>query len=233
MGAEILIVEDDTAIQELIFVNLNRAGHVSKIAGDAEIARDMILKSPPDLVLLDWMLPGMSGIDFLRLLRSDLGTRSVPVILITARDEERDKILGLEIGADDYITKPFSIRELLARVNVVLRRKVPHVGEESVTHAGLRLDPASRSVSCEGMQLDLTPTEFRLLHFLLTHKDRVYSRSQLLVNVWGANFAGDERTVDVHIRRVRAILQPVGRESMIQTARGAGYLFSSGPVVGD
>ena len=226
MGAEILIVEDDTDIQELISVNLDRAGHGVRCAFDAELARSMINESLPDLVLLDWMLPGMSGIDLLRLLRADRKTQTLPVILITARGEERDKILGLEIGADDYITKPFSPRELLARINVVLRRRVPHASEESIEYGGLRLDPAGKSVSSKGGVINLTPTEFRLLHFFMTHTDRVYSRAQLLDNVWDADFLGDERTVDVHIRRVRVALEKVGCEALIQTARGSGYIFS-------
>jgi two-component system phosphate regulon response regulator PhoB len=232
MAAEILIVEDDAAIQELISVNLDRAGHGVRCAFDAEVARTLIAQSLPDLVLLDWMLPGMSGIDFLRILRADRQTQTLPVILITARGEERDKILGLEIGADDYITKPFSPRELLARINVVLRRRMPHASEESIEYGGLRLDPAGKSVSSRGGQINLTPTEFRLLQFFMTHTERVYSRSQLLDNVWDADFVGDERTVDVHIRRVRVALAKVGCGNLIQTARGSGYIFSMGGVPG-
>jgi two-component system phosphate regulon response regulator PhoB len=232
MAAEILIVEDDAAIQELISVNLDRAGHGVRCAFDAEVARTLIAQSLPDLVLLDWMLPGMSGIDFLRILRADRQTQALPVILITARGEERDKILGLEIGADDYITKPFSPRELLARINVVLRRRMPHASEESIEYGGVRLDPAGKSVSSRGGQINLTPTEFRLLQFFMTHTERVYSRSQLLDNVWDADFVGDERTVDVHIRRVRVALAKVGCGNLIQTARGSGYIFSVGGVPG-
>ena len=232
MGAEILIVEDDAAIQELISVNLERSGHGVRCALDAESARVLIADKLPDLILLDWMLTGMSGIEFLRLLRAERRTQTLPVILITARDEERDKILGLEIGADDYITKPFSPRELLARIAVVLRRRAPHASEELIEYGGLRLDPAGKSVSYQGGQISLTPTEFRLLQFFMTHTERVYSRSQLLDNVWDADFVGDERTVDVHIRRVRVALNKVGCGDLIQTARGSGYIFSTGVAPG-
>jgi two-component system phosphate regulon response regulator PhoB len=227
MTAQILVVEDEPGIQELISVNLVRAGHQVRRAPDAEVANELVRISLPDLILIDWMLPGMSGIDLTRLLRSQPRTKDVSIILLTARDEERDKITGLETGADDYITKPFSPRELLARITAVLRRRVPQATEETVEVGGLRLNPAARRVVSKGTELSLGPTEFRLLHFLMTHADRVYSRPQLLDHVWGSDYCGEERTVDVHIRRLRAVLEPSGQDGLIQTIRGSGYSFSA------
>jgi two-component system, OmpR family, phosphate regulon response regulator PhoB len=226
MTAQILVVEDELAIQELIAVNLSRAGHCVTRAGDAEAAQSLMNGALPDLVLVDWMLPGMSGIDLTRRIRADPRTREVSVILLTARDEERDKITGLETGADDYITKPFSPRELLARITAVLRRRVPHATDDTVELCGLRLEPAAQRVSAAGIELTLGPTEFRLLHFLMTHPQRVYSRAQLLDQVWGDHFFGEERTVDVHVRRLRAAMERVGHQNLIQTVRGSGYTFS-------
>jgi len=227
MAAQILIVEDEPHIQELISVNLTRAGHQVQCAIDAETAQPMLRRALPDLVLMDWMLPGMSGIDFTRLLRSEARTRDLPIILLSARDEERDKITGLEVGADDYITKPFSARELLARIAVVLRRRVPQVTTEVVVVSGLVLDPSAKTITAGGMPVSLGRTEFRLLHFLITHTDRVYSRSQLLDQVWGADFIGDDRTVDVHISRLRNALEPGGFDQIIRTVRGVGYSLSA------
>jgi two-component system, OmpR family, phosphate regulon response regulator PhoB len=227
MAAQILIVEDEPHIQELISINLTRAGHAVRCASDAEQAREMMLRSLPDLLLLDWMLPGMTGVEFTRLLRSETRTRDIPIIMLSARIEERDKISGLEVGADDYITKPFSPRELIARIAVILRRRVPQVTAEVVRVAGLVLDPAAKTVIAKGQPLSLGSTEFRLLHFLVTHTDRVYSRSQLLDNVWGPEFVGDDRTVDVHISRLRNALLPAGLEHIIRTVRGSGYSLSA------
>jgi len=227
MPATILVVEDEPAIQSLIEVNLRRAGHDVQLASDAETARRLVQAALPDLVLLDWMLPAMSGIDFARLLRSDARTRQLPIIMLTARAEERDKIEGLEIGADDYVTKPFSPRELVARIKAVLRRHAPQATEDAVTIGQLNLDPATHRVSTGGTLINLGPTEFRLLHFLMTHPERVHSRSQLLDQVWGDHVFVEERTVDVHIRRLRAALEETGQDALIQTVRGSGYRMSA------
>ncbi|MCC7312151.1 MAG: phosphate regulon transcriptional regulator PhoB [Sulfuritalea sp.] len=227
MSATILVVEDEPAIQALIEVNLRRAGHNVLLAADAETARQLVRDALPDLVLLDWMLPGMSGIDFARLLRGDARTRRLPIIMLTARAGERDKIDGLELGADDYVTKPFSPRELVARIKAVLRRHAPQATEDAVELGGLRLDPATHRVTAGGEEIGLGPTEFRLLHFLMTHPERVHARSQLLDQVWGDHVFVEERTVDVHIRRLRAALEASGNDALIQTVRGSGYRISS------
>ena len=227
MGANVLVVEDDPGIQELLKANLAQAGYSVQVAGDAEQAHAMVHSALPDMLLIDWMLPGMSGIDFARLLRHEDRTRQTPIIILTARDDERDCITGFEAGADDYVVKPFSPRELLARMSAVLRRCAPESSEQLVEVGGLRLNPGTRGVSAVGIDLLLGPTEFRLLHYLMTHANRVYSRLQLLEKVWGADFQGDERTVDVHIRRLRVSLQPSGYADWIKTVRGSGYRFSS------
>ena len=227
MSAQILVVEDELVIQELIVVNLVRAGYIVKRAVDAEVAQDLVRSVLPDMILLDWMLPGMSGIDWARRLKSDPHTRDVPIIMLTARSEERDKITGLETGADDYITKPFSPRELLARISAVLRRRLPQTAAGMIEVGGLRLDPEAHRVMVAGIYISLGPTEFRLLHFLMTHTERVHSRSQLLNQVWGDQIFVEERTVDVHIRRLRAALETSGRNTLIQTVRGSGYRFST------
>ena len=227
MAAQILVVEDEPAIQELIAVNLTRAGHRVQRAADAETARDMVREALPDLVLLDWMLPGMSGLEWIRLLRAEPRTRDIPVIMLTARGEERDKIAGLETGADDYIAKPFSPRELTARIKAVLRRRAPQATEDTVEIGGLRLDPAAHRVTAGSREVALGPTEFRLLHFLMTHPERVHSRAQLLDQVWGDHVFVEERTVDVHIRRLRAALESSGHDALIQTVRGTGYRLSA------
>ena len=226
MPASILVVEDEPAIQSLIDVNLQRAGHGVILAADAESARREVQKALPDLVLLDWMLPGASGIEFARRLRADERTREIPIIMLTARGEEQDKVTGLEIGADDYVTKPFSPRELVARIKAVLRRRAPQVTDDAVELGGLRLDPATHRVSAGDTALALGPTEFRLLHFLMTHPERVHSRAQLLDQVWGDHVFVEERTVDVHIRRLRSALEPTQHDALIQTVRGSGYRFS-------
>lgn len=227
MSATILVVEDEPGIQEVLKFNLGQHGHDVLVAKDAEQAFGMLRGSLPDLILLDWMLPGMSGIDFARRVRADHRLKGVPIIMLTARTEERDKVLGLDIGADDYITKPFSPRELMARIKAVLRRRAPQMTEDPVEIAGLRLDPVSHRVFGHGTPLELGPTEFRLLHFLMTHPERVYSRSQLLDHVWGDHVFVEERTVDVHIRRLRSALEPTGHNRLIQTVRGSGYRLSA------
>jgi two-component system phosphate regulon response regulator PhoB len=226
MSATILVVEDEPAIQSLIEVNLHRAGHSVILAADAESARRAVQQSLPDLVLLDLMLPGMSGIDFARQLRGDARTRRLPIIMLTARAEERDKIEGLDIGADDYVTKPFSPRELMARIKAVLRRNAPQATDDLVELGGLSLDPATHRVTAGGTEINLGPTEFRLLHFLMAHPERVHGRSQLLDQVWGDHVFVEERTVDVHIRRLRAALETTGHDNLIQTVRGSGYRIS-------
>jgi two-component system, OmpR family, phosphate regulon response regulator PhoB len=227
MAATILVVEDEPAIQTLIAINLKRAGHGVVGALDAESAQRHINEALPDLILLDWMLPGMSGLELARRLRGDARTRGVPIIMLTARGDERDKVQGLETGADDYITKPFSPRELLARIQAVLRRRAPEATEDAVEMGGLRVDPVSHRVTANGQAVSIGPTEFRLLHFLITHPERVHSRSQLLDQVWGDHVFVEERTVDVHVRRLRAALEPTRLDSLIQTVRGSGYRLSA------
>ena len=227
MPATILVVEDEPAIQELIAVNLEHAGHSVLRALDAERAALMVRDILPDVVLLDWMLPGQSGIAFARRLREDERTRAVPIILLTARGTESDKVSGLEAGADDYITKPFSPRELVARIKAVLRRRAPQLAGDPVEIGGLRLDPSTHRVTSPNAGVNLGPTEFRLLHFLMTHPERVHSRTQLLDRVWGDHVFVEERTVDVHIRRLRQALEPAGCDSLVQTVRGSGYRFAA------
>jgi two-component system phosphate regulon response regulator PhoB len=227
MSANILVVEDEPAIQELIAANLQHAGHRVLRAYDAEEAIRLVRETLPDIVLLDWMLPGMSGIQFARRLRGEERTRDLPIIMLTARSEEHDKIAGLDAGADDYLTKPFSPRELLARIKAVLRRRAPQMTEDSVDIDGLRLDPVTHRVSGDGKPIELGPTEFRLLHFFMTHAERVHSRTQLLDQVWGDHVFVEERTVDVHIRRLRASLELSGHDRLVQTVRGSGYRLSA------
>jgi two-component system phosphate regulon response regulator PhoB len=228
MAATVLVVEDEPAIQELIAYNLKQAGHQPLRADSAEEALRLVQEALPDLVLLDWMLPGVSGIELARRLRSDKRTKTVPIIMLTARADEQDKLTGLDTGCDDYITKPFSPRELNARVKAVLRRRAPQMTDDVVQAGTLRLDPATHRVSADGHPVHLGPTEFRLLHFLMTHPERVHSRTQLLDQVWGDHVFVEERTVDVHIRRLRKALEPSSHDGLIQTVRGAGYRLSSG-----
>jgi two-component system phosphate regulon response regulator PhoB len=227
MAATILVVEDEPAIQELIAYNLKQAGHQPLRADNAEQAMNLVQNALPDLVLLDWMLPGQSGIDFARRLRNDKRTRTVPIIMLTARSDEQDKLTGLDTGADDYITKPFSPRELNARIKALLRRRAPQMTDDVVQLGGLKLDPASHRISGNGEPVVLGPTEFRLLHFLMTHPERVHSRTQLLDQVWGDHVFVEERTVDVHIRRLRKALEPTRLDRLVQTVRGTGYRFSA------
>jgi two-component system phosphate regulon response regulator PhoB len=226
MAANILVVEDEPAIQELIAVNLEHAGHHVIRARDAEGALHIVHNALPDLLLIDWMLPGLSGVALAKQLRQEERTKQIPIILLTARSSEQDKIHGLETGADDYVTKPFSPRELLARIKAVLRRRAPEMTDDPVDAGGLRLEPATRRVFGAGTPLQLGPTEFRLLHFLMTHAERVHSRSQLLDQVWGDHVFVEERTVDVHIRRLRKSLELSGHDRLIETVRGAGYRFA-------
>jgi two-component system phosphate regulon response regulator PhoB len=228
MPAKILVVEDEPAIQELIGLNLAQSGHLAVMADSAEQALERIQQELPDLVLLDWMLPGQNGLELARRLRGDARTKKLPIIMLTARGEEEDKLRGLETGADDYITKPFSVRELQARIKAVLRRRAPEITDDAIEYHGLRLDPASHRITGRGRDLAMGPTEFRLLHFFMTHPERVYSRTQLLDHVWGDHVFIEERTVDVHIRRLRAALSASGHETFIQTVRGSGYRFSQG-----
>ena len=230
MAVTVLVVEDEPAIQELIAVNLEHAGHHVVRAKDAETALGVLKSALPDVLLIDWMLPGMSGASLARQLRQDERTRQIPIIMLTARSAEQDKIAGLEAGADDYVTKPFSPRELAARIKAVLRRRAPQATDDPVQSAGLMLDPATRRVFGDRRPVDLGPTEFRLLHYLMTHAERVHSRSQLLDKVWGDHVFIEERTVDVHIRRLRKSLEPTGHDRLIETVRGAGYRFSANPV---
>lgn len=225
--ATILLVEDEPAIQELLAFNVEQCGFRAVKALDAETAQTQIKHALPDLILLDWMLPGSSGIELARRLRADARTRDIPIIMLTARGEERDKILGLEAGADDYITKPFAPRELMARIRAVLRRRAPQMSDEIVSVGGIELSPATHRISAKGVNIELGPTEFRLLHFFMTHVERVYSRAQLLDQVWGDHVFVEERTVDVHIRRLRQALEPCGADKLVQTVRGSGYRFSA------
>jgi two-component system phosphate regulon response regulator PhoB len=225
--ATILLVEDEEAIREMVAMALERAGYRVRHAESAEDADAAMRLSQPDLVLLDWMLPGESGIDFARRLKRDRATREIPIILLTARGEEGDRIRGLDAGADDYVPKPFSPRELVARIKAVLRRVQPTAADQPVEVRGLRLDPVSHRITGHGEALAMGPTEFRLLHFFMTHPDRVFNRAQLLDNVWGANVYVEERTVDVHVRRLRKALAISGHEDLVQTVRGAGYRFSA------
>jgi two-component system phosphate regulon response regulator PhoB len=223
----VLVVEDEPSIQELISVGLARNGHTVRRAMNGEEAMRQVGEVLPDVILLDWMLPDLSGPDFTRRLRADARTREVPVIMLTARAGEDDKVQGLASGADDYVTKPFSPRELEARIQAVLRRRAPQLTSEAVQIEGLAINPATRAVTGNGRGLKMSPTEFELLHFFMTHTDRVYSRTQLLDHVWGDHVFIEERTVDVHIRRLRDALSPSGHESLIETVRGAGYRFLS------
>ncbi|MFG6466368.1 phosphate regulon transcriptional regulator PhoB [Roseateles sp. BYS87W] len=221
--SRVLVVEDESAIAELISINLRHAGFEVTIAGSATQAQYEVDRVLPDLVVLDWMLPGQSGVALARQWRSTPRTKELPVIMLTARAEESDKISGLDAGADDYITKPFSTNELLARIRAVLRRKAPEALDSAVEVGPLLLDPGTRRVSREGTEVKLGPTEFRLLHFLMTHPERVHSRSQLLDRVWGDHVFIEERTIDVHVKRLREALERVQCARMIETVRGAGY----------
>ncbi len=225
--ATILIVDDEPAIREMVGFALERAGFRWLEAADAAQAQVVIADQRPDLVLLDWMLPDLSGIHLARRLKREELTAALPIIMLTARGEEEDRVRGLEVGADDYVTKPFSPRELIARIKAVLRRAGTTEAEPVVECEGLTLDAVSHRVTAAGEPVELGPTEFRLLNFFMTHPERVYSRTQLLDSVWGRNVYVEERTIDVHIRRLRKALSPHGHDRLIQTVRGAGYRFSA------
>lgn len=225
-ASKILIVEDEAPIREMIAFHLVRAGYETVEAGDCKSARQLLADERPDLALVDWMLPDMSGLELTRMLKRDEANEDLAVIMLTARADEYDKVAGLEGGADDYITKPFSPRELVARIQAVLRRARTSDGE-TIRAGVLELDTAGHRVTAEDVEVKLGPTEYRLLRFLMTHPDRVYSRTQLLDRVWGANVYVEERTVDVHVRRLRKALADTGADDYIQTVRGAGYRFST------
>lgn len=227
---KILIVEDEQPIREMIAFHLSRAGYETLEAGDCRVARQLLADERPSLALIDWMLPDVSGLEFTRMLKRDKEFEDLAVIMLTARAEERDKVSGLDGGADDYITKPFSPRELVSRIQAVLRRSGT-LGDEWINAGVLELDAAGHRVLASGSEIKLGPTEYRLLHFLLTHPDRVYSRTQLLDRVWGANVYVEERTVDVHVRRLRKALSVASADDYIQTVRGAGYRFSTRDTV--
>ena len=223
----ILVVEDEPAILELIKVNLVDAGYEVRGAIDAESAQQQLRDALPDLLLLDWMLPGQSGLAFAKQIRGDARTRELPVIMVTARGDEADKVIGLEAWVDDYVTKPFSPRELKARVKAVLRRRAPEAAQEVLEVGPMRLDPSTHRVTVAGKPLELGPTEFRLLRFFLARPERVHTRAQLLDQVWGDQVYIEERTVDVHIRRLRLALEPHGSDGMIETVRGTGYRLAA------
>ncbi|GAW94767.1 MULTISPECIES: phosphate regulon transcriptional regulator PhoB [Colwellia] len=227
MSRNILVVEDETPIREMICFVLDQNGFNAIEACDIEQALAKIHEPYPDLILLDWMLPGGTGVSLAKKLKQNEYTRNIPVIMLTARSDEDDKVKGFEAGVDDYVTKPFSPKELIARIKAVIRRVSPTSLEEEVDFHGLKLDPVSHRVAINGRSLDLGPTEFRLLHFFMTHTERVYSREQLLDNVWGTNVYVEDRTVDVHIRRLRKAISGEGHDDFVQTVRGAGYRFSS------
>ena len=226
----ILIVEDEPAIAELVAVNLRHNGLSPVWAEDGEAAQREIDAVLPDVILLDWMLPGQSGVALARRWRADPRTKAIPILMLTARGDEADKVSGLDAGADDYITKPFSTQELLARIRAVLRRRSPDKADDTVTLAGLSLDGAAYRVAWQGRSLKLGPTEFKLLHFLMKHPERVHSRQQLLDKVWGDHVFIEERTVDVHVKRLREALGP-GAGALVETVRGAGYRITAQPVV--
>jgi len=223
---KILVVEDEDAIRAMLMMILEQAGFMPIAAADAEEAQMALDNNGPDLILLDWMLPGISGVEWARRLKKETIYREIPIILLTARGEEEDKVKGLEIGADDYVTKPFSPKELVARIRAVLRRSGKIQGQAQITLGDLILDTEQHRLSIGDKQLEVSPTEFRLMHFFMSHPDKVFSRTQLLDQVWGRSVYIEERTIDVHIRRLRKILEEYGREDLVQTVRGFGYRFS-------
>ncbi|MED5524702.1 phosphate regulon transcriptional regulator PhoB [Gallaecimonas pentaromativorans] len=227
MARRVLIVEDEAPIREMLAFILDQNGYQPVEAEDLPMAQARLQEPYPDLVLLDWMLPGGSGLQLAKTMKQNEYTRQIPIIMITARGEEEDKVRGLEVGADDYITKPFSPKELMARIKAVMRRTSPTNVDDVIEVQGLRLDPVSHRVTAHEDSVDMGPTEFKLLHFFMTHPERVYSREQLLDNVWGTNVYVEDRTVDVHIRRLRKALENHGHDRLVQTVRGAGYRFSS------
>ena len=227
MQKRILIVDDEPAIRDMVAFALRKAEYETLHAADAREASAAIVEQVPDLILLDWMLPGMSGLELARRLRKEGLTREIPIIMLTARGEENDRVNGLDAGVDDYVVKPFSARELLARIKAVMRRSRGDEEDGSVAVGGLRIDGAAHRVFAADSPVHIGPTEYRLLHFFMTHPERVYSRTQLLDHVWGGNVYVEERTVDVHIRRLRKTLEPFRLDELVQTVRGAGYRFST------
>lgn len=227
MARRILVVEDETAIREMICFVLEQNGFQPIEAEDYDSALSFLIDPYPDLVLLDWMIPGGSGLQVIKQMKRESNTRDIPIIMLTAKGEEEDKVQGLETGADDYVIKPFSPKELVARVKAILRRLSPMSAEDIIEFNGLGLDPVSHRVTSQDKPIDMGPTEFKLLHFFMTHPERVYSREQLLNYVWGTNVYVEDRTVDVHIRRLRKAIEENGHDRMIQTVRGTGYRFSA------
>lgn len=227
MQRRILVVEDEQPIREMLAFILDQHGYQAVEAADLATAQQQLREPYPELILLDWMLPGGSGVNWCKQLKRDDATRHIPVIMLTARGEEEDKVRGLDAGADDYVTKPFSPKELMARVKAVIRRVKPTSLDEVIEVQGLRLDPVSHRVSAGEQVVEMGPTEFRLLHFFMTHPERVYSREQLLDNVWGTAVYVEDRTVDVHIRRLRKALEMTTHDRLVQTVRGSGYRFST------
>ena len=229
VGKSVLLVEDEAAIREMVQLALSRAGFEIRAVADAVHAEREIEQSRPDLILLDWMLPGVSGLEFARRLRQRDSTRNIPLIMLTAKGEESDRLSGFDAGADDYVVKPFSVKELVARICAVLKRTTPVGGDHPIEVDGLRLDPVSHRVTGRGETIRTGPTEFRMLHFFMSHPERVFTRGQLLDRVWGRDIYIEERTVDVHIRRLRKVLAGHGFDRFVQTVHGTGYRFSRHP----
>ena len=227
MARRILVVEDEAPIREMVCFVLEQNGFQPVEAEDFDSAVNQLNEPWPDLILLDWMLPGGSGLQFIKQLKREAMTRDIPVVMLTARGEEEDRVRGLETGADDYITKPFSPKEMLARIKAVLRRRAPQLTDDQIEIAGLRIDPASHRVTGNGHALQIGPTEMKLLHYFMAHPERVFSRTQLLDQVWGDHVFIEERTVDVHIRRLRKALEPTGHDALIETVRGTGYRMTA------
>lgn len=227
MIKRILVVEDEAPIREMLCFVLEQQGFQVIEADNYDSALAKFCEPYPELILMDWMLPGGSGINLIKHLKRDDATRHIPVVMLTARGEEEDKVRGLEVGADDYITKPFSPKELIARLKAVMRRVSPTAVDDVIDVQGLKLDPVSHRVSIHDEPIDMGPTEFKMLHFFMTHQERVFSREQLLNNIWGTNVYVEDRTVDVHIRRLRKALEVEGHDKLVQTVRGAGYRFST------
>ncbi len=229
-GKKILVVEDEQPIREMLRFALEREDYQVNEAADAQAARLSMAQQRPNLILLDWMMPKLSGIEFARELNASATLKDIPIIMLTARADEEDKIRGLNVGCDDYLTKPFSTAELIARIRAVLRRTVPGGEDERLLAGGLEINTAAQRVAAGEQWIPLGPTEYRLLLFLVSHPDRVYTRAQVLDRVWGQNVYVEERTVDVHVRRLRKALAPFGADSLIQTVRGSGYRFSTSPA---
>jgi two-component system phosphate regulon response regulator PhoB len=227
MAANILIVEDESSILELISLNLHQAGFNPIRAISAEYAENILNETIPDLIVLDWMLPGMNGIDFAKRLRSNSATQLIPIIMLTAKSDEDNKVEGLSVGADDYLTKPFSPRELVARIKALIRRRSPELLNDPIMSEGIALDPKSHRVKVDNKYINIGPTEFKLLHFFMKNNNHVYSRNQILDKIWGNKSEIDDRTVDVHIKRLREVLKQSGYDKLIQTVRGVGYRFSN------